>query len=378
MPTVADVIHALDELYDPALAEPWDAIGLVCGAPEASVRRVLFAVDPVAVVVEEAIRREVDLLVTHHPLYLKGTTSVAATEPKGRLVHRLIAAGIALHVVHTNADAADPGVSDALAGCLGLLDVAPLQPVPAAATDKLVTFVPRANLEALVDALSRAGAGEIGDYRRCAYYADGTGTFIASAGTNPTVGHPGRVETVPEVRLEMPFPRSRRAAVLASLRAAHPYEEPAFDVVERADLPSGRGLGRIGTLPAPVPLARFVATVARALPTTVAGVRATGDPAAPVGVVAVCGGAGGELADRAAGAGADVLVTADLRHHPAGETAERGRPALVDVAHWASEWPWLADAARRLAARVDTVETEVSAIVTDPWTVHEDVKDRSA
>ncbi|MEU6413028.1 Nif3-like dinuclear metal center hexameric protein [Microbispora sp. NPDC046933] len=266
--TLAEVVECLEALYDPSWAEPWDAVGLVCGDPEQAVRKVLFAVDPVAVVVEEALGWGADLVVTHHPLYLRGTTSVAATTFKGRVVHRLIRGGSALYAAHTNADVADPGVSDALARAVGLTgDLRPLQP--------------------------------------------------------------------------------------------------------SADDPR-RGLGRIGDLPAPMPLREFAALAASGLPRTAGPLRVAGDPGRPVRTVAVCGGAGDSLLGTARAAGVDVFLTADLRHHPASEHMEADGPALVDASHWATEWPWLADAARRLtsalAARGITVEARVSDAVTDAWT----------
>uniref|UniRef100_A0AAU2VA59 GTP cyclohydrolase 1 type 2 homolog n=1 Tax=Streptomyces sp. NBC_00003 TaxID=2903608 RepID=A0AAU2VA59_9ACTN len=128
MPRLSEVIAALDALWPPERAEGWDAVGTVCGDPDAEVRRVLFAVDPVQDIVDEALKLGADLIVTHHPLYLRGTTTVAAGHFKGRVVHTLIKHDIALHVAHTNADTADPGVSDALAGALDLRVVRPLVP----------------------------------------------------------------------------------------------------------------------------------------------------------------------------------------------------------------------------------------------------------
>lgn len=266
--TLAEVVERLEALYDPSWAESWDAVGLVCGDPEQAVRKVLFAVDPVAVVVDEALGWGADLVVTHHPLYLRGTTSVAATTFKGRVVHRLIRGGTALYAAHTNADVADPGVSDALARAVGLTgDLRPLQP--------------------------------------------------------------------------------------------------------SADDPR-RGLGRIGDLTAPMPLREFAALAASGLPRTAGPLRVAGDPGRPVRTVAVCGGAGDSLLGTARAAGVDVFLTADLRHHPASEHMEADGPALVDASHWATEWPWLADAAGRLtsalAARGITVEARVSDAVTDAWT----------
>jgi putative NIF3 family GTP cyclohydrolase 1 type 2 len=164
--------------------------------------------------------------------------------------------------------------------------------------------------------------------------------------------------------------RGRRAAVVAALRAAHPYEEPAFDVFEHAELPSPRGLGRIGTLAEAEPLRVFADRVAAALPATTWGVRAAGDPERPVRRVAVCGGSGDSALGAATAAGVDAYVTADLRHHPASEHLLLDGPALVDVAHWASEWPWCAQAADVVRAALGgSVEVRVSTRRTDPWTI---------
>lgn len=265
---LADLVRIFEDRYDPAWAEAWDAVGLVCGDPAADVGRVLFAVDPVAGVVDEALEWGAGLIVTHHPLLLRPVHGVPATTPKGRIVHRLIAGGVALFTAHTNADVADPGVSDALARAVGL--TGPLRPLSPSADD----------------------------------------------------------------------PR--------------------------------RGLGRVGELTAPVTLRDFAAGAAKGLPATAGGLRVAGDPDAVVRTVAVCGGAGDSLLGAARAAGADVYVTADLRHHPASEFREAGGEggpggtALIDAAHWATEWPWLGDAARLLG---DTgVETRISTAVTDAWT----------
>jgi putative NIF3 family GTP cyclohydrolase 1 type 2 len=249
--TLADVVAIMEGLYPPSLAASWDAVGPVCGDPAQPVRRVLFAVDPVEVVVDEAIERGADLLVTHHPLFLRGTSSVAATTAKGRSVHRLIRAGVALHVAHTNADHANPGVSDALAAALGLVDTRPLDPLPAPPLDKVVTFVPEAHAEKLLDALAAAGAGEIGDYARCAWTTAGIGTFQPLPGASPAIGAVGDVTRVDETRIEMVLPRAVRDEVIRALRTAHTYEEPAFDILELASWPGDTGTGRVGELPTP-------------------------------------------------------------------------------------------------------------------------------
>lgn len=385
-PTLADVVRLLDRRYPPALAESWDAVGTVCGDPDQPVRRVLLAIDATAAVAEEAIAWGADLLLTHHPLLLRPVHSVAATTAKGAVVHRLVRAGCALHVMHTNADAPDGGVPDALAEALGVLDRAPLVPTPAEALDKVVVMVPVADAERIVDALAAAGAGALGEYRRCAWTTTGTGTFVPGDRAEPAIGERGAVTRVTEARVEMVAPRRLRADVVAALRSAHPYEEPAFDVLELADLPGATGGGRVGDLADPVTLRAFAERVAAVLPPTAQGVRVAGRLDASVRRVAVVGGSGDSYFDAVRRSGADVYVTGDLRHHPALEARERarfeaaragaepedGRPFLVDVAHSASEWPWLARAAAALtddlAARGARVEARVSGLRTDPWT----------
>lgn len=385
---LSDVVRLLDRRFPPAHAESWDAVGTVCGDPDQPVRRVLLAIDATTAVVDEALDWGADLLWTHHPLLLRPVHGVPATTAKGSAVHRLVRAGCALHVTHTNADAPDGGVPDALAAALGVVDRAPLVPRPTEPLDKLVVMVPVGDEDALVDALAAAGAGAIGEYERCAWSTTGIGTFVPGDRARPTIGQRGAITRVEEARVEMVAPRRLRETVLAALRAAHPYEEPAFDVLELAAYAGPSGGGRVGDLAEPMTLEAFAHRVARVLPPTAQGVRVSGDLAGLVRRVAVVGGSGDSFFDAVRAAGADVYVTGDLRHHPAlelrerarfeaaraGRPAEDGRPFLVDVAHSASEWPWLSRAAADLADDVrvlgTTVETRVSAVRTDPWTAH--------
>nr|WP_223185871.1 Nif3-like dinuclear metal center hexameric protein [Streptomyces sp. CBMA152] len=268
---MSEVIAALDALWPPERAEGWDAVGTVCGDPDTEIRRVLFAVDPVQEIVDEAVKLGADLVVTHHPLYLRGTTTVAAGHFKGRVVHTLIKNDIALHVAHTNADTADPGVSDALAGALDLRVVGPLVP--------------------------------------------------------------------------------------------------------DASDPSGRrGLGRICELDHPMTLGEFAAHAAAHLPATAQGVRVAGDVEAQVKTVVVSGGSGDSLFDAVRASGADVFLTADLRHHPVSEATQHTSLGLVDAAHWATEWPWCEQAAAQLDEISDRhgwdLRVHVSKTVTDPWSSH--------
>ncbi|EHB53672.1 NGG1p interacting factor 3 protein, NIF3 [Mycolicibacterium rhodesiae JS60] len=339
---LGEVIDVLDAAYPPAFARSWDSVGLVCGDPDDVVDSVTVAVDATAEVAATVGSR--GLLLAHHPLLLRGVDTVAASTPKGALIHRLIRAGAALFTAHTNADSANPGVSDALAEVLGLTVEAVLDPAAGQDTDKWVVFVPAGEAEAVRSAMFAAGAGDTG-----------TG---------------GSVERVSEDRVEVVAPARLRPNVLAALRAAHPYEEPAFDVIPLAALPAGVGIGRIGTLAEPLRFADFVARAAAVLPQTTWGVRASGDPDASVTRVAVCGGAGDSLLGAAAAAGVDAYLTADLRHHPADEHRRASGVGLVDVAHWASEYPWCAQAASLLRTHFGAaLPVEVCDLRTDPWNI---------
>ena len=370
MPTLADVVDLLHAWYPPGTADSWDAVGLVAGDPSTAVEKVMFAVDPTIDVAREAVEWGADLLVVHHPLLLTPVSSVAATTPKGRTLHALTANGCALLAAHTNADQAASGVSESLALALGLADLEPIRPAPTDPLDKVVVLVPVASADAVRAALHDAGAGRIGDYDSASWSVVGEGRFRPLEGADPAIGRVGEPEVVEEARVEVVAPRHRRTAVLRALLAAHPYEEPAFDVVPLADPGlAATGTGRIGTVERTT-LDQFAARVSRALPSTAHGVRVAGHPDRPVRRVAVCGGAGDFLLDELAHSDVDVYVTSDLRHHRAGEFLEHDGPALVDVAHWAAEWTWLPVVEDRLrSAMGDRVETRVSTLCTDPWTV---------
>ena len=366
---LADVIEVLDGAYPPRLAQSWDSVGLVCGDPDDVLESVTVAVDATPAVVDEV--PEAGLLLAHHPLLLRGVDTVAASTPKGALVHRLIRTGRSLFTAHTNADSASPGVSDALAEALGITVDAVLEPLTTAGDlDKWVIYVPRESAEAVREAVFAAGAGHIGDYSHCSWSVSGIGQFLPHEGASPAVGSVGSVERVAEDRFEVVAPARARGAVLAAMRAAHPYEEPAFDIFALVPPPGDAGLGRIGTLAQPEPLRRFVSRVDAALPRTSWGVRAAGDPEMLVSRVAVCGGAGDSLLAAADRADVQAYVTADLRHHPADEHRRASNVALIDVAHWASEFPWCEQAAETLRCRFEAaLPVRVCTIRTDPWNI---------
>jgi dinuclear metal center YbgI/SA1388 family protein len=367
VPTLGEVVDLLHGWYPPTAAAEWDAVGLAAGDPGADVRRILLAVDPVLPTAEEAADCRADLLLTHHPLFLRGVHGVAETTPKGRTLATLTRAGCGLLTAHTNADHGSPGVSDALARRLGLIDISPVA-ATGQALDKIVVFAPPSDAEAVRAAIAEAGAGRIGDYDSCSWSVAGEGRFRPLEGANPTIGRVGDLERLEEVRIEAVLPRHRRAAVVRAMLAAHSYEEVAFDVIELGDPGSGAtGAGRIGDVPETT-LGVYAERVAEALPPTARGVLVGGDPDSVVRRVAVMGGAGDVLLPEVLSSGADVYVTSDLRHHPAIEFLEKGGPSLLDVSHWAAEWTWLPELAERLTGALgDTVEVRVSTICTDAW-----------
>ncbi|MFV0406946.1 MAG: Nif3-like dinuclear metal center hexameric protein [Propioniciclava sp.] len=372
MVTVSEITDWFETAYPPSLAESWDRVGLAVGDPQAPVSRVLFAVDVTEPVVTEALRLGAEMIIAHHPLLLRGVHTVRADDPKGRLITDLIRGEVAVFNAHTNADSAARGVAEALADLLELSDRRPLVPAPRPPQDKLVTFVPAEHVDAVLSALGAAGAGNLGAYADCAYTTAGEGRFTPQPGADPFIGTIGQPQRTPETRIEVVLPRQRRAAVVAALGAAHPYEEPAFDVVEMAWLPSSDGLGRIGDLPHPIPAAQVASRLAERVPTTAGGIKLGGDPERILSRIAVLGGAGDSLLDAAREAGVDAYITGDLRHHPAQDfLAQAEAPVLIDVPHWAAEWTWLPHAEQVLhecASQAGvTVAASVSQISTDPW-----------
>ena len=369
MVKVSDVVAVLDAMYPPSWAEDWDVVGTCVGDPEASVDTILFAVDPVQSVVDEAIALGAQLIVTHHPLYLKGVTSVAATAPKGKVVQALAGHGIALHTCHTNADCAPLGVSESLAFALGLVDLRPLAPDAADPLDQWHVYVPQVAADAVAAAAHEAGAGRIGNYDRAQFRTEGRGSFRPLDGAQPALGQIGEVAWVQETRLEFVAAAHSREVIRAAVLAAHPYEEVAYGVSALMTEPSERGSGRIGRLPEPMTLGEFATHVRASLPTHHGATRIAGDLDRQISTVAVCGGSGDFLLGTASAVGADVYVTSDLRHHPVSEHQEApGACAVIDVPHWAAESTWLPVAARALTERMGgRVTTHVSTRCTDPW-----------
>ena len=358
MTLARDVIESVERLAPICLAESWDNPGLQVGNSSANANRILVALTPLPEVFDEASEKGADFLLFHHPLIFGGLSFVDTNAYPGDLMARSVRESLTVYAAHTNYDAAPNGVSVALADAVGL--DGPLEIVaPRGELRKLVVFVPEENADALADALSEAGAGVIGEYTRCTFRTPGTGTFLPGEGTDPYLGERGRLERVEEIRLETVVPAHTAHRAAAAVRAAHPYEEPAFDVYPVEGRPEGCGHGRVGRLPVPMTPEGLAEHVSASLGFP-ARLVADPRPGQRVERVAVLGGSGGSFVREAAASGADAYVTGDLDYHDA-LLAEALGLAAIDAGHAATELPSLAPLAERLSGLVD-VPVEVSRV----------------
>jgi dinuclear metal center YbgI/SA1388 family protein len=350
MPTVRDAMSVLEQIAPLRHALGWDRVGLQVGDPGAELSHGVLSLDSSLAAAEFARAGGAQLLVAHHPLLFQPAAAVTTEDAVGRTLLLLASSGIAFYAAHTNWDAAKGGVNDVLAKIFGLQSVRPFGGAAEVGQTKLVFFCPPADVDAVVDALSEAGAGVIGLYERCAFMHPGTGTFLASPEANPAVGQTGRVERVEEIRVEMVLPADRAGSAAAALVGAHPYEEPAYDLfplAPRAEQPAGR----IGELGAPLPLAALADTVDESLATRC---WAWGDPDLKVRKLAIVGGAADSEWRAAQAAGADALLTGEVKQHVALEASEQGF-ALIAAGHYATEQPAMAALRDLLAQRLPSV-----------------------
>ena len=363
---VRDICAILDQLAPRELAYAWDKTGLQIGDPNAEAGRVLVALTVDAGTLEAARRRKAQMIVAHHPLIWSPLESLRRDDPNAALCLTLAEAGIACYVAHTNLDLVPGGVSHRLAAVLGLCDVQPLFQAPHAEQVKLVTFVPATHLEALRAAVCGAGAGRIGDYTCCTFTTPGTGTFRPGDASDPFSGQKGKLNEEPELRFETLVPKARLGSVLQAMIAAHPYEEPAYDIVMLDNPDPMIGLGARGSLDAGMSLGEFAGHVRSRL--RAGHVRVIGSLKRKVRHVAVIGGSGGGDLERLPD-DVDVAVTGDVKYHD-GLDAKRKGLAVIDAGHEVTERPIVPVLANYLrkqcsGVRVDTYnEPELFKVVT--------------
>jgi dinuclear metal center YbgI/SA1388 family protein len=334
----ASAISQIVESLAPShLAYDWDNVGFQIGDPQAQVQRVAIGLEVTDGFMEFALRNQCQMLITHHPLLFRPIKRVVTSDPAQKRMLHLAQNGLALHVAHTNLDRVRLGTNGILAQLVGLENVSILEPSPLQDQTKLVLFVPKDYSQKLIEALSRAGAGEIGDYSHCTFRSAGIGTFQGKVGqTQPFFGEAGRLEQVEEDRLECLVPSSRLQAVMEAAKAAHPYEEMAADAYPLIDWSRPYGLGVVGELPGPkVPLKDFGHRIREATGAEFLQ-RVGGKPSLPIRRVGIITGSPGPSIHAAKRAGVDVLITGEIGYHLAMEALDLGL-VLILCGHSVSE-----------------------------------------
>lgn len=364
------IMDAMDRLAPRYLAESWDNVGLLLGSPAQKVNKVLVTLDVTQKVADQAVRDGIDLIVTHHPVIFTPVKQIRADLPQGQLLTTLIKGNIAVYAAHTNLDSATGGVNDILAAKFKLQDAKPLAVSYAEKLYKLIVFTPKTHVEAVRQAMSEAGAGHIGNYSHCSFAAAGTGTFMPLEHSNPFIGQKNTLEYVEEVRLETIVTEKGHRRIIKEMLKAHPYEEVAYDLFSLVNSGNALGLGRIGKLESPMSLHEFAALIKSTL--NIEYVSVAGSQDQMIKKVAVCGGSGASFVQKAAFAGADVLVTGDVKYHEAQDALAAGM-AVIDAGHFATEQPVVPYVADYLAVcnhndkwnveiAVDTVNQDVLAV----------------
>ena len=362
MPRISEIAAALELFAPSSIAAEWDNVGLILGDANGDAERILLCLTVTPEVVAEAVKESVDLIVSHHPVLFRAAKKISSATPEGRLLLPLLKAGIAVYSPHTAFDNCTGGINDILADLFGLQAVRPLRNKDAASEYKLVVFVPEAEVDKVSEAMFLAGGGRIGNYEQCSFRIPGTGTFYGNDAANPTIGEKGKLETVQEVRLEVVVPASKLNTAIAAMRAAHSYEEPAFDVYPLKGK-SGVGEGRIGTLATPATLAEFAKLVKTSCHAAAVGI--VGDAAKPIRTVAIACGAAGEFLKDAVREKADAFVTGEMRFHDA-LAAEDAGIAVVLPGHYASERPGVERLAEQLQKDFPSASVWASKAESDP------------
>jgi dinuclear metal center YbgI/SA1388 family protein len=362
MATIADVIRFFEELAPAELAAEWDNVGLLLGERTAEVQRIMTCLTITPESALEAIETKSQLIVSHHPVFFKAVRKLTDSTPEGRTLLALARAGVAVYSPHTAFDNSRDGINETIARRLELVDVAPLVR-HATSESKVVVFVPEQDLHNVLSSMFAAGGGVIGQYRECSYRVGGTGTFFGSEASNPVVGQRGRLEEVAEFRVEVVCHEAAVGAVVAAVRRAHSYEEPAIDIYPLRERPTAVGEGRSGSLRNETSLRSFadrVRAVLRSGP-----IQIVGEPDRLVRRVAVICGAGGAFLREVIRSGEDVLLTGEARFHDYLESRAHGL-ALVLPGHYATERLGAEELASRLTDGLPGVVATASTREADP------------
>jgi len=329
---IKDVAAYLESLAPRSYQEAYDNAGLIVGDPDSTVTGVLVTLDCTESVVLEAIKKNCNLIVAHHPIVFKGLKRLTGQNYVERVVILAIQNKVAIYAAHTNLDNVYHGVNQKIASKIGLANTRILAP-KSGTLSKLVTFVPESNAEAVLSALHAAGAGQVGAYKNCSFSMPGTGRFEPTEGTNPHIGKAGYPERVSESRIEVILPSHLEAKVLQSLRTSHPYEEAAYYLSRLENHNQEVGAGMIGELAEPIEPLAFLRRLKEQMKVSV--VRHTAISDRPIRRIAICGGAGSFLLTEAIRQGADAFVSADFKYHEFFDA--EGKITVADIGHYESE-----------------------------------------
>lgn len=358
---IKDIIRALEQWAPPILQEDYDNCGLQTGDQEAEVVEALLTLDCTEETVAEAVRNNCGLIIAHHPVIFKGLKSLTGRTDVERTILAAIRANVAIYALHTSLDNVLDGVNGEIASRLGLKPLYVLDPKPGQLR-KLAVFVPRDHVDAVRSAMFASGAGTVGAYDECSFSVEGTGTFRAGEGATPFIGRKGEWHGEAEERVEVLCPSTREQAVVEAMRAAHPYEEVAFDLYPLVNMHPGIGSGLVGEWERSMQEKEFLDKLKAVFGPP--AVRHTALTGRPVKRVALCGGSGAFLIGRAMAAGADAFVTGDVKYHEF--FLPEGRMLLADIGHFHSEQftPHLIQS--KLVGILPTFATRLSKTGTNP------------
>jgi len=359
--TVKDITDFLTTIAPLETQESYDNSGLLAGNPSAPCHAALVCLDVAEKVVDEAVRNKIPLIISHHPFIFGGLKKITGKTAAEKILIKAIKNDIAVFSLHTPFDAAPGGISFSLAGFIGLGNIKILKPGEGQ-LKKIVTFVPLSHAEKVRAAMFAGGAGHIGNYDSCSYNLDGEGTFRALEGSNPFVGERGKVHREKEIRVETIVPFYRTDEVIAAMKNAHPYEEVAYDVYPVENVNPLCGMGAVGELPDPMEESEFLLWLRERL--GAGGIRYSPLTGKPVNKVAVCGGSGSFLLPDAIRAGAQVLVTGDVKFHQFQEAANR--ILMVDAGHFETEKVFLPAIRDLLKKNFTNFAVRISKINTNP------------
>lgn len=360
----ADIMEYLEKIAPLHLAEEWDNPGLIVGSRQQEINRVAICLDATPAVIQGAVEKGVDLIVSHHPFLFKGLKKINKEDDKGKSVYKLIQNNIGVYSAHTNLDAADQGLNSHLAALLGLKDIGNLKDYKMDRNYKIVVFVPEDSIESVREAMGNAGAGWMGNYSHCAFMAGGMGTFKPLDGANPYIGSKGKLERVAEYRLETIVPKDKLKAVVDAMLGSHPYEEVAYDLYALEQGGKGYSFGKTGILEEALDIDGFVALTKKAL--NIGNLRLIGKDKRLVKRVAVFSGSFDGDLEVLAKKDIDVLVTGDVKYHTALDIVDKGL-CVIDAGHFGTERIIVPRLAELLKSRFNNLEIWSNDVEKDPF-----------